>query len=525
MKLSKIRRNSTFWILAGFVFLGFILRIYSFDSITFGYDQARDAIISYNIWKGDLKILGPASDIAGLHHGILYWYIISPFYYFSNLNAFVVKLFLVIASLSVIPLVYFLARDIFKNKSISLLAAFMCAVSFELIQYSHWFANPSLAVITITLSFLFLWKYVHGARYGIYLTFFFWALSVHFEIFLLYQLAVFFIILLLYKKIKILDLLISFIISGIVLSPFLVAEIKFNFAASKGILSFFQGYSQSRGQTVGEMAERVSGKLIFLPYNNVLSSIGASYVIVFLLSAVSIYSIVSRDKRITFLFLWFIFPTLLFFTGATNIYFAFIGSAIPLSILLSYYMHKLFIEKKVYALFYLVLLIVFTSNVALLIDSKGQGETLFSVQHGMVLSDEKSIIDWIYKEANGKPFRINTITNPLFINTTWTYLFDWYGKGTYGYMPFWWGYPQNGRIGEEIPYSTNFKGSSRFLFLIIEPHEGIPDYYINALIKVEDQRSLVVAKKQIGNIIVEKREIVHDQPFLMEDINRVILGH
>lgn len=526
MSLSKLLHSQTFWILSAFVVLGFILRIFSFDSITFGYDQARDAITASHIWKGDLKILGPTSDISGLHHGILYWYLISPFYYFSGSNPYVVKLFLILVSLTIIPLSFLIAQNIFKNKSISYLTAFLCAISFELIEYSKWLANPTLAVVTIALSFLFLWKYTHGYKYGLFFVLFFWGLSVHFEIFLLYQIAVFAVILIVFRKIKIFDIIISLCIAGVVLSPFLLAEIHFKFAATKGIFSFFHGYAGSRGQTFNEMIARVTDKVTLITFHNVLSSYGASFALVMIVGLFSIYKAVfEKDKRILFLFLWFVFPALLFFVGATNIYFAFIGSAVPFIILVAYYIDILLISKKAYGAFALVLVAMIFSNAYLLSANAGQGERLFSVQQGMTLSDEKAAIDWIYKEAQGKPFRIDTITNPLFINTTWSFLFDWYGKNTYGYMPFYWGYPQDGRIGDDIAYSTNFNGSKSLIFFIIEPHGGIPEFYVDGLTKFEDTRSLVQKTKQFGHIVVEKRAITHDLPFSMEQVNTIITGN
>lgn len=516
-------KNQAFWIISGFMFLGLVLRLYDFNSITFGYDQARDAIVSYNLWKGDLKILGPTSDISGLHHGILYWYIISPLYFLSNLNVYVVKLFLILTSLSVIPLTYIISKSIFQNKTIALFSAFITTVSFEFILYSHWLSNPALAVITICLSFLFLWKYVNGYRWGLFFTFFFWALSVHFEIFLLYELAVFAIILLIYKKIKPSDILFSLLIAGFVLSPFLLAEIKFQLTASKGILSFFTHYSQSRGQTLGEMAERAVGKATFIPYYNVLSSMGASFAIIFLLTVSGAYfSIFKKDKKIAFLLIWLLFPATLFFVGSTNIYFAFIGSAVPFCILFSYFTYNLIVSKKLYGVFAILITFILSGNIILLTQNAGKGEDLFSVQGGMVLNKEQEAIDWMYEQAHGKPFRINTITNPLFVNTTWTYLFDWYGQQKYGYMPFYWGYPQNGRVGEEISYSTNFNGSKNLLYLIIEPTDGIPDFYVKGIRQFEDSRTRVTEVKKFGNFTIEKRVIIQDLPFSMEQLNKII---
>jgi hypothetical protein len=531
----KFSKKTLIILLVLITFLGLALRLESFGAITFGYDQARDAIIGGDILKGDIKIQGPASDIAGLHHGVLYWYLTSPFYLLGQNSIYAVKLFLIVTSLISIFITYLLAQKIFKNQIVSLTSAFLCAVSFEAIQYSHWLSNPSLAFVTIPLSFYFLWEYINGKRYGIFLTFFFWALSVHFEIFLLYQIIIFAIILIVYRKIKILDLLGSAIIAGIIFLPFAASEVKFNYAGVSGVREFFKGHASGSGQTYLEMADRVGRKLLLIPYYNVLSSYASAFVIIIVFVIAGAYnSIIKKDKRFLFLFLWFIFPVLLFFTGSTNIYFVFVGCAIPFFILFSYYLNRLLFEKsenkakatlfekKNYALFAVLILTILISNMFLISDNKNKGSVLFSVQDGMVLDDQKELIDWIYKESEYKPFKLDTITNPLFVNTTWGYLFDNYGISKYGFMPFWWGYPQNGRFGENIKFSSDFNKSNKYLFLIIEPNTGIPDYYINSILAFEDSRSRVEKTKKFGNLIAEKRAIIADRPFLKEEIDNNI---
>jgi len=64
--------------------VGILLRFAFFESATFGYDQARDAFASIGIFGDDpIKIQGPTTDIKGLFHGPLYWYLTAPFYFFS----------------------------------------------------------------------------------------------------------------------------------------------------------------------------------------------------------------------------------------------------------------------------------------------------------------------------------------------------------------------------------------------------------------------------------------------------------
>jgi len=84
--MAKVPKRSLY-LLIFFVIVGLFLRVLYFHDLTFGYDQARDALESIKIIKNlDIKIIGPTTDIRGLYHSPLYWYIISPFYYFSGGN-------------------------------------------------------------------------------------------------------------------------------------------------------------------------------------------------------------------------------------------------------------------------------------------------------------------------------------------------------------------------------------------------------------------------------------------------------
>jgi 4-amino-4-deoxy-L-arabinose transferase-like glycosyltransferase len=145
-------RSKTFLVLV--VLLALVLRSIYFKNITFFYDQARDSLASMEIWQSDpVKILGPQTDFPGLHHGSLYWYLISPFYFLSGGNPFIVRGFFILLSLVNLYFVYDLTKMFFKRKEISFLAVFLYAISFEAIQYARWLSNPAPALLTSTISF------------------------------------------------------------------------------------------------------------------------------------------------------------------------------------------------------------------------------------------------------------------------------------------------------------------------------------------------------------------------------------
>src|SRR3990167_8497982 len=79
-------------LLVFFIFiLAYFLRVVflSKNSLTFGYDQARDAVISQQILKGDIKIQGPPASTPGLYHGALYYYVLAPGYLLGHASPIV----------------------------------------------------------------------------------------------------------------------------------------------------------------------------------------------------------------------------------------------------------------------------------------------------------------------------------------------------------------------------------------------------------------------------------------------------
>jgi hypothetical protein len=125
-----------------------------------------------------------------------------------------------------------------------------------------------------------------------------------------------------------------------------------------------------------------------------------------------------------------------------------------------------------------------------------------SVQSGVTTKFEKEIINYTYDSSKGKPFTINSITNPLYINTTWSYLYEYYGKNKYNYLPSWGGRSQVGYLGNLVEKSPSDK---TLLYLIIEPQEGIQDIWKARIIYDEDKISDIVERKQFGNYEVQKR--------------------
>lgn len=504
--------------------VGLGLRLLYFrNSLTFFYDQARDALISMEIWQDDpIKILGPQAEFPGLHHGPLYWYLISPVYYLTHGSVWTVRLFLIFLNLATIPFIYDLTKELFKNKKIALLSSFLFSISYEAVQYARWLSNPAPVVLTSVISFWSLYKLLKGKSWALISLLFSWGLSVQFQLFMIYQIFVFIIIwvtLVGFKLPKIAPKIYFYSVVGLLtaFSTYIASEIKFNFQGTRVLFQFFKTQSQY-GESFVKLLDSYFDRLVNVFYLNIwgvnLFLAGLMAILGAYLSYIYIKKAAFK-KEILLLIFWIVSPVIINFFSGPNANYITLGSLSGVIILTSYFLYKL--KKRKAFLFILAMLVITAGNLNLIISKNKEGEVLFTVQKQMILGDELKIIDWIYRESDGKPFKLNTITAPLFINSTWAHLFSWYGKREYGYMPIWWGETQVDVPGSKIKFADDVPTDIHFI--IIEPGASGDDNYVKTVKLLENERSEIIKRENIGYFTVEKRKITdNERIFTSQDV-------
>lgn len=533
-----IIKKGNLLILLGIILLGTLLRLMYFQHVTFGYDQARDALQSISILK-DLnpKIIGPTTDIRGLFHSPLYWYIVSPFYFFSGGDPAIARIPMMFINILNIAFIYFLAKKLFNNEKIALLCSLFMSVSFEAVQYGRWLSNPPPALLTTAIFFYGLWLVLKNRPYGFPLMMFMWGLSVDFQFFLVYQ-AVFlvfaFIYLIFFQKKAFISSARKYywfyIISVLPWIFYITAEIKFKFQGLKALIGFFTKNNNEHFELIPKIMNFVNSIIRNIAVNIIGVSTDISFtqrtlsiIILFLIVSYSMYIIFKKKKdrlSILFLLVWFLSPILIYTLEKNNSYFLNIGNLHPLILLFVFITLDITsrLPKNIGKAF-LLFIIIFTSfnNVKLIYKENIKGETLFSLQDSQVLTDEIKIIDFTYKNSNQKMFSFNTLTNPLFMNTTWHYLYNWYGLNKYGYMPIWEGAFLDD-FGKEIKFtSSNKLAIGMPHYLIVEPPIFNSDY-ITAYSKYENKRSDFFKVVHFGQHIVEERKINRIINFFRDDI-------
>ena len=134
--------------------LALVVRFFSFpNNIYFGFDQARDGFAALDLISGNLKLIGPPTSIEGLFHGVAYYYLIAPIYFFAHGSPVVVAAFLRVLNATGVLLMFYLGMILF-NKKVGLIAALLYAVSFEETQFAIYMGNPAPAVWSVGLTYL-----------------------------------------------------------------------------------------------------------------------------------------------------------------------------------------------------------------------------------------------------------------------------------------------------------------------------------------------------------------------------------
>jgi len=502
-------------------FIAFILRVLYLpkQALTFGYDQARDAFVSQEILSGDIKILGPPASTPGLYHGVFYYYFLAPAYLIGQGNPIAASYWVALFNAAGVFIVFYLVFLMTKKTTPALLSSLIFAVSYEATQYATWLSNPTLGVWTVPLIYLGLWlwvnkeKYKKYSRWGPLITAVGLGLSIQAEIFLAYHLIPILIWLwIARKKIQKSEIITSFIALLIVVSSMILVEFKFGFNSIKGFSSLLGISSQDTILVSRDIADFVILYVnqIGRTFANSLfpSNIGygGALGIGLFIYAISTWRQRKKKESISwepFLATFLLSHLPIVSVGGVSTPFLTVGIGTAVCILAGIVIWKLWENKSVLAKVILILIIL--SNTITLVSRNKNGQIIFAIQKDLLLSNELKLIDYTYEVANGEPFSINTLTSPLWINTVWSYLYNWYGVQEYGYLPEWRGRDQIGRPGD------NLKGASEetdLHFFIKEPPQGIPGIFIESEQGAEDVRSILIETQAYGDLEVQRRKML-----------------
>lgn len=509
MRFWKI--NAAFLLLT-FIAAIFIRFLYFPNNIYFGFDQARDAFAVKELLDGDLKLVGPPTSFEGLRHGVLYYYIYAPFYWIGGEDPTLVAAFLRVLNSSGVILIFALSTILF-GRGVGFISAWLFAVSFEQTQFALYFNHPSFAVISILILFLGLALLIFRKKdTGLIIALLGVGLSIQFEFLLTYLTMTFILILFVFRKslpaASVRTTFFCFITLLLTMSTFIVAEIKFSFLTANSLFKLlFAGTGKSIYKIITMYLYEMGQVLKFNLLGTYQIKIHAGFVLFgsFLLLLFS-----HVKKQIIFLSVWFFSAIIIYIIGGGGDisaeviqYHPNLGLSLCLIIFVSYLIFNLWKRNNLLALSLIIFVTLANFSLIQKINPYGSMPEI-NAQSFMILSDEKKVLDYIYQNSKGEQFGVKAISMPFYVNTTWSYLFEWYGLERYGYLPVWngknaLGFPGNLKVEDAQDKAPGLR------FLVIEPIRGIPNYLIDGYLKEESYFSDIVSEVEIGGFKVQKR--------------------
>lgn len=472
-----------------------VLRFLYFpNNIYFGFDQARDAFASLSVARGDIRLVGPPTSTPGLFHGPLYYYLFAPVYKISQGSPLGISAVLRVFNALGIFLVFYIAYLMFGKKS-AYIASFLYAISFEQTQFAIYINHPSLGVISVLLFYLGLAMLIFQRKpKGWFVLALGLGLSLQFEFVLIVLLPILMAFLLIFfKKISKPSLFQAIICSGMVLffvSSFLLAEIKFH---SNSLPLIFSVANSTSSVSLLDNFSLILNRFF---QDNILNLSSPVYLVFYFFLFTWLWY-EKKTVQAIFVILWMLGGILPYIHNSNTLplYYHVMGASVGLLILVSY-----FLSKKPF-----LLIIVLISNLYLITSFNSFGSLpSFNVQSGMLLTHEIQVINYIYNQAKGKEFSINALTMPLYINTTWSYLFSWYAKGRN--LPIWGGEQALGYLGENtFKIETARSKLPDLQFLILEPTRGIAPNLVSDFVRLESYFTKVISQQSFGQFVVQTR--------------------
>lgn len=145
------------------ILLGLYLRLYRIEtSLSFGWDQARDSWkVRDIIVKHQLVLNGPRTGIGHFHLGPLYYYLLTPFYFMTNLDPSAANYFNLLANLFNFVSIYYVTRKFF-SQNFGLFAVALYAFNNFMINYGKVPWNVTLVPGVAFLMFYSLYKAILG---------------------------------------------------------------------------------------------------------------------------------------------------------------------------------------------------------------------------------------------------------------------------------------------------------------------------------------------------------------------------
>lgn len=447
MKESKVLSNNLLrclFILALVVSTFIKFRAVTNFNFAFTIDQGRDLVdVRHMVENFSPRLIGPTTSINGVFLGPSYYYLISLPYWFSSGNpASILMWQTIIFQLSVVFLWLVLKKKNETLATISGLLLLLSPVGFYTARY-FWNANfmPAFAILYLATLYKVLteeddikWVLILGLVSGV-------SLQIEAAFGILFFPFAFICLLFKPKLLKtVLYLSLGFVLT---LIPQLIFEVRHNFIMTHTLINGLSGQSGILGEKMSfgdkffqrqEIYKSGIRESSHIPFEYLRLLYAGSIIYIFSFASSKIFN----DKRIKiyyFVPVIFLVFSFLFYLGFSQLIKTWYTLSLPVFfiMLLSVFLSLVWEGngyKRLIAFLILMYMFVCVSNTHL----PYLKNTSIPSTDPSNLSNQLSVIDLIYKNANGRAFKVYSYL-PSVYDYTYQYLFWWYGKTHFNYMP------------------------------------------------------------------------------------------
>ncbi|MCL4418698.1 glycosyltransferase family 39 protein [Patescibacteria group bacterium] len=416
----------------------------------FGFDQGRDylvakqIVIDHRFTLIGAQIGSGSAFIQGIFQGPFYYYFLSLAFFLSGGSPNGAVLLMLILSLTTIIFSFYFGKKLFGT-GFGLTAALLVAVSPTFISQARFAWAPYPESIFILLSFYFTFLFSQNNKTKIFLAAFFAGFVYNFEFAVAVPICLGLLIYSVYffkRNLKAYLALFAGFVTA--LSPMILFEMRHGFMGLKGFISYLSSHNKSVVSFYPSAQSLIYDHWKSFLYNvsNTFPSGGIlpPLAILILLILLTIYFL-TKEQNINLkkfiAFLLFLIPIhfFVFYFLKNTVWDYYLTALNFVYILLITYILYSSLCKKSYLIstllsLFLILLTLLGINNAIktsLYDYSDYGGTA-------KVKGKIDAIDYIYKDASGKPFGLFVFSPPIY-TYPYDYLVWWYGQKNYHYLP------------------------------------------------------------------------------------------
>ncbi len=418
-------------------------------NFVFGFDHGREYLMVKEIVDGHhMRLIGTplgagSAGIQGIFHGPGYYYFLAiPYILFAGdpYGGVVLMFIFGIAALVTLCILLYRLFGVFG----ALLGASLLALSPPIIAQSRFIWSPYPSTVFIALAFLFTYLIKRGNKY-IFLAAFFSAFVYNFELAIAVPLSitlvVYAILVLKFRDFrKYVALVFGFVLA---LLPMILFEVRHNFMAVNGLITYLSGGSNAKGHDIGFLSNLSEHFMSFVyNFSGTFPQQGLIHPIILFLIVVFPFLLFiknEKEKKIKEFYLYLaLLPFVTFFVLAflrNTVYEYYLYHLNIVYILILVYGFLKAIQKK-HALFIVSMSLVLSiyAYYGLANNYKMFAYDIKDYGGDAKIKGKIEAIDYIYKDAGKTKFNVLVFSPPIY-TYPYDYIFQWYGNSKYGYIP------------------------------------------------------------------------------------------